>query len=1502
MESTFSNNPIKLYHIDHAGETSTLYVFVGSVPPEVERDLRKITYQNVPANLMGKLKHIEKFYGKKWIKVLGLRVGNNHKGGGDPSIDAGVSVSIPMDELLDYLYAPSFGDYSIIDVLENDHGYHDRIENADIGSTVYLSKNGSPRIISGAEILAKAYKNNIEIVNVVFVDSSPNVMGGSGGGNDEDEDKDDDENELDIEQIESLLGTKALATRVEKKNKKTNMTRSGNNVVWIFDYAVYPVDKVSELKEKIYAATGIYPFQQHLWYESMIANSNIPIAYNVWIGQQILIPDLLKHLIKGSRELVDTVPVDMSLFHQKKSITIESYDDFRILNQYHRDDNVTTYYMIDIDSVIPTGALKEIEIIYYGCIKIFFPMLSTLNVFTRYIKASWQDFSNEYPLLVPDRTLLRNRFKREHELFLNINLDNTTVAKYISRNTLVSITSAIITITPIIEQKISVRNIFDKLILSPLVNYCKVNFVHMGRRHEIHKRHLTVTDNMATHMEKERLAVDSVMINVRLGVETQESIVIIILQSGIVYIKSKWREEYYFGFDEIYQTVKRISDPVFNDINNMSSIVFGASSLRLTPFVWANIKFSEIDMSLFWKQSITSRQFSVFEELLKAYEKAGILESIDSDYKEFTFKKGMFQFDPKRINKMVSLDNQFEYLTDAVIHQKWLTLFGRTRRFYATQRFSDLRMDIVGIKEEEFRYFSDIIKMLLYDFSHKIKTLPQEKVSSRGADKRDTVTSSKVFNELLERRQKKALNDLKEKDPELYNTKKLYGEETPYSKICQKPFQPVILDEKEIKFLPDEGKSRAVQYFNFTTHTNVFYYCPQKKYPWIKFLTHKHPKGYCIPCCKKTAPTEDKGTLREVIHNTCLKTHQYTEEKKTLTEGSRYITTYGKPIEAGRLSNLPEGGLVSILISKLKLQQKSSLKCGSMFQKMYYVVGVPQNHPNRQNVGLVYTIADALEMSIPELLAKLARIASRNRAQLKFTQLYSIAAESSTIVEEIESMSLDLDWNQIIKELVFLFMDINIFTLEDPGDSSLYMVAHSQTVERMFPTGYRTLVVIHNTKQETYYPIYELVSETYFKSGYVDTRLFPGNHTCIKKFSDIITQRYITMNKSSSINGKVVKTFFDLDILEEYLRSQSLWKITGIAINSKGLCYLVQLEGLRGDSIYMPIHESSWRGLPLDTVTILSLKVYPQYGKYNKIISFINAYDKWVAHLSKQMKLHDLTIYPLLRPSGVILYSGKIIGFDTEARLSFYCVGVPTGMNGTPQKSRILFYDPIRVNTLLLQKPGIGDDWRVQNEARVLRSVSLYRLFLTEVHYYVMKRKNTAMRIRIKTRISKTDFNKPFDDNFYIELTSGLGTVDKNLLIGIIKRHPKNKANILLGIDNTHFDFDDFLSDIKKMDHRDIHVRLKKELSSVVSISSSEDVKIKNIPNIIVPCTSAVGSPEHCRNNKLILSRRQFDQFTAHLAYILSSPVLRGGIFSSIDPSNTIDFFDFEERPGEIIY
>jgi len=186
-----------------------------------------------------------------------------------------------------------------------------------------------------------------------------------------------------------------------------------------------------------------------------------------------------------------------------------------------------------------------------------------------------------------------------------------------------------------------------------------------------------------------------------------------------------------------------------------------------------------------------------------------------------------------------------------------------------------------------------------------------------------------------------------------------------YSRICQKKNQPIILSTDEYNALVPDKKKNVLKYWNFTTKSPAYYQCPNPKYPHIQFTVKKHPKDYCIPCCKVKPALHDDSSIKQLIYNTCLTNHVYTGEKNTVTSSIKYIMSYGKHISPGRICNLPEQTIEPLLYESFS---KSYVGLEQSCKNKYYVYGIEQDIKHTKYVGYVVTLALSLDISIITLV------------------------------------------------------------------------------------------------------------------------------------------------------------------------------------------------------------------------------------------------------------------------------------------------------------------------------------------------------------------------------------------------------------------------------------------------------------------------------------------------------------------------------------------------------
>ena len=321
-----------------------------------------------------------------------------------------------------------------------------------------------------------------------------------------------------------------------------------------------------------------------------------------------------------------------------------------------------------------------------------------------------------------------------------------------------------------------------------------------------------------------------------------------------------------------------------------------------------------------------------------------------------------------------------------------------------------------------------------------------------------------------------SLKNLKEFDPVLYNFKRYYKTENVYSKICQKPYQPVILDKHVYKKLDNAQKARTVKYWNFTTNSDTYYLCPNHKYPYVKFITKRHPQDFCIPCCKKSVISSNKKDPKRVIHDICLKSHKYMKEERTITLGSRYIMSYGKDVEPGRLSRLPEDSLEPLFYETYSVDEKGvDSECATT--DGYYLYGVSQTI-NGTSAGIFNILTNSLEITYDEFILKIIkklkdspskfRVLLDGKINVYFRNIQDfISTLNSTFLEPSGLTNKNIPWNSIFISIAYLFLNINVIYFAHVRNTDIKMMLPSYVTskEQFLSKEFKNIIVSHEKQQ-----------------------------------------------------------------------------------------------------------------------------------------------------------------------------------------------------------------------------------------------------------------------------------------------------------------------------------------------------------------------------------------------------------------------------------------------------
>lgn len=779
-------------------------------------------------------------------------------------------------------------------------------------------------------------------------------------------DVDDDKSETETE--EPILAHKNIKKESKKDTKKESKkdvfkSEVTSRELIFYSNPIYPEDKISEFKEKLFIASGIQPYKQHLFF--MLRDNPIPLRYKVTIDGATIPINIVKQF--QNDETIKGIPVDRRIYESRDSIKIEAYDQFFTMSDIYHKYATTTYYLFNVDMFIKNKELVEeilsdnyqLELLYYSFIMMYWPQM-TLDVFKIYLKSS-NEMSEIYPDLAPSKNLLQQIYETQNKILsekykllldadngykknpkfkeynpefitksgvgkaLTVSIKNATLVvekerQYVRTQFGISIASQI---------KIDVRNLFDKMRITDDIPLIKVKLLRGRSPFVLTKTrdpNIVGGENIRAIFEQVKYQLQMPYWNTILFVVrakdsqgkpisstlTSKYLIIILYDNGKYQIKSFWSEDEQMDFKKIDIIMQKSTAPVIDTINSLGRFVF-ASSERLNKITQLNSEFSELSMSLFWKKTLSINQFKKVLDNLSNDFKANIIKPKESEagLHEYLYFKGITGYDISQIEKYISLQNYYTYLSDANVKQKWISLFDQGRVVSFTHRTSDIKIEIQNIRETEFKYFYHYITSFLYNSD----------TTATDTAKLDIKPGVKI----------NTLKLLKSKDPEAFIFKK-YGSDVVYSRICQKDHQPIPFTPDELNLLSADEQARAVKFINYTTNNDIYYLCRKGKYPYLSFITGQHPKNYCLPCCKKTpayssgfsiskTPTtwdeestfkkgtksddDDDENKKARVYKSCLEKHEYIEQDEEYGS-SRYVMNYGKDIYIGRIGKLPD--------------------------------------------------------------------------------------------------------------------------------------------------------------------------------------------------------------------------------------------------------------------------------------------------------------------------------------------------------------------------------------------------------------------------------------------------------------------------------------------------------------------------------------------------------------------------------------------------------------------
>jgi len=821
---------------------------------------------------------------------------------------------------------------------------------------------------------------------------------------------------------QSELAKKDTAAAAEAAEAATAYTDAGTPSTEYLDRAVFAADSLDDLAKKVYAATGIPPFRQHLFWEQ---DAQCETLFVTTLNSARVRIDVRRLGFAESLRVAD-LPVDREFadFADQGDIFVEARDHFRQVGE------LAQVFLADYEELVAprrralAAAAEDrlqSDLLYKGLTLKYWPKLDPT--------AARQYFAG-VPFAEGGLAVSRARVKAEYDLQQKILYDTfaaqAAVHKRYYNARALAVTSAQVSVAGQIGTAVDVRNAFDLFATGPAWPAVAGRFyLSAGRSRQdatAIKCHTSAAlggndDAADIRRTVDRvLRRDSLLVVIRARIpppaagdagagaggatgpaatgdagatgpaatglvpaaggarwlKGRADLVVFTLQaSGSYTLEAAWPEDRRLSPAAAVAALHATVSPLLEAFNAMGALVFKGGGRLQPPKGRARIQ--AMTVAFFWPRSLTETGFRELKQRWRRYEEAGMatvrgLQQVGSF--DFRLTKGVVDYDPRAIERTVVVTT----VRDAQGRSRTVReLAEATNNTYA-------HLTDPGVAQRwDALYSGRLVKLY-----HRTSDIRAEFVGVTGAEFRflwylvaafldglvhgPTRLAQGVVDSRAGASAKKerdgGLRAIRAFDPELIDLRKHDAKAKVYSVLCQNPRPPRPFTPEEAKALPARRRERLTAYWNFTENRPAFYECGHPAYPHLSFIEGRHPKGYCLPCCQKTPA--HPGSRRDRINRGCLRQ----------ARGAEAPGPAGPGAGAGAGDGDGDGEEVTDAVGRHRLAFGKTITPGRygalspfyteqlLYETLeegeeYQLVGVPQSLPAIPQAGFFFALAAA---------------------------------------------------------------------------------------------------------------------------------------------------------------------------------------------------------------------------------------------------------------------------------------------------------------------------------------------------------------------------------------------------------------------------------------------------------------------------------------------------------------------------------------------------------------
>lgn len=1250
------------------------------------------------------------------------------------------------------------------------------------------------------------------------------------------------------------------------------------SVMYVFDEVqLNPFDTVMQFKRKLAYVLGTDIYRIHLWHDH---SGPTVLSYYLQLSPRSVFHPRIQAAMgeqhAAGHQVVHGLPIAQSIHAHRSTLKVRAFDWSVTLGSLPtREFNVS-----DLHDWIAPNARHWVsadpateELVYYGFIVLYFPMLSR-ETFHHWI-ATGDGFAEAYPQLHTQTAAMQGYLEMEAAIHARV--------RQVERNADLLKTCILGCNVQMFQSQQSrvvlFKTLFDAFALSAAVVACKCAVLHDGRAYVLSK---TFQNNKPIQKEP---VLNSIIFRIRSA--NWEFFDLIMYGNGNYLVQTRFREEETMEFEQIRLKVESTINPIIHRINTeYNSALVGNQTF--TPINRHNVKFTEVQVLLSLKKTMSQPEFRVLNVVLAEFVQAEVLALFKSEGNRYLYKYRMASspINVDRVERNLSVDNFYSLLNDPNLEDLFNRFF-LTKNFKVELRSSDVRFEVEGLQDSQFDLVYRYVMAANQILEERLKTHPVPKAKRKGNVK-----------------------SFRQQDPALYDFRDDASAHSGsiYSKLCQKPFQPILFEEEE------EAKAAAIpttKYWNFTQKKPAYYGCPNPKYPNLSFIVNKHPKGYCIPCCKKTDFDKKQVSSRKLIYQSCIQEHSYTTTKQVMD--IKYVMGYGKQVVPGRISGLPEHSL-GALLSRGRASD-------------FYIFGCSQAVNGVPGTAMVEIMRLVLEMGVSELITQIARRLEANPSLFSILVSGRIVLWFKTASDLVASMRRafledglvqDVPWEDVVLDLLYFLFDIHTMRFIDDGRSiKMRVLSYIRRGEEFHSHELRHLFILK--KQDATYPIFRLNPSVYFKTKVVDQRILSHTDEVMYALAEIVERSYV--GDASAYNLYAVKEFLRSGAGSEYA-------VAAFWMNKGNRCYLVQLSTKTNASLFLPMHEFY---LHRETSKLVYAPFFAsernkQMASAAELLRFIDQYNQFYMRRSppepsRLIDIEQLLVLPFQRT--------KTIGFVAN-RLHWRVPAAAIASLSDPIRTKPvleLLYDPDEINRRLYRyNYSITPDPRSRNLYADSYHFYLYDLVLIEYVSFFFRERNTALRKKLRKLFNGA--TNSFEEmgaavqEFYVNLyTPGkagskisLANADPSyrsflkrdltLLDQQVKQFLKkgDLKETLSAFDGTFFDFDLFIHRLNGLTKKEIIQELQRILPEIIQVVPKVSFRESDsFPNLYVSCMDGRSDTvPHC-GPKLRVPRDVVQPILNTLAVDITNQFKLPWFSSLLFGDRVFNFFKFNQRPQEQI-